>query len=294
MTSLTLHPPAKLNLGLAITGRRPDGFHDLVTIFQAIDIRDTLELSVPNAAPESSWTDFSSGDSTVPEQDNLVVKTIGTVREATGCALPIKIRLQKTIPAAAGLGGASSDAAATLRGLKELWNLGLSGAELAAIAAGLGSDVPFFLRGGCALGRGRGGLLRPLPAPNAWFVVVFPSDPLTFDRKTAAMFSALRQEDFRDGGDVVAQASRLDAGMQLDPALLANAFARPLYSLVPELLQVREGLQEAGARHVAITGSGPTHYTVVATEHEANRIARAFSSLYRGRASVFVCRNCPI
>jgi 4-diphosphocytidyl-2-C-methyl-D-erythritol kinase len=294
MTTLTLRPPAKLNLGLAITGRRPDGFHDLTTIFQAIDIRDTLEMTVPGDAPDASWTGFTCGSSAQTGQNNLVVRAVKAVRAATGCTLPIAIRLMKSIPAAAGLGGASSDAAATVRGLNQLWNLGLSAGDQLAIAADLGSDVPFFLRGGCALGQGRGELLRPLPSADSWFVVVFPAEPLPGERKTATMFSALQRGDFGAGDDVMAQANRLDAGLPLDPTLLANAFARPLYNLAPPLERLRDALRHAGAKHVAITGSGPTHYTVVATEHEANGIARAFSSTYTGSATVYVCRSCSI
>lgn len=294
MTSLLLRPPAKLNLGLAITGRRTDGFHDLVTIFQTVDLRDTLELTVPDSAPEQSWTGFSCTDSTLPVKDNLVVRTVAAVRDATGCSLPVDIRLRKTIPAAAGLGGASSNAAATLLGLNHLWGINLSASDLEAIAAGLGSDVPFFLRGGCALGQGRGERLRPLPAPDSWFVVVYPETPLPFGRKTATMFGALQSGDFSDGSAVFAQASRLDAGLPLDPIFLTNAFTRPLYGLMPELLQVKAALQDAGASEAAVTGSGPTHYAVLATEHEANRIARAFSRVYAGSARVIVCRPCQL
>ncbi len=291
MTALSLQAPAKLNLGLAITGRRQDGFHDLVTIFQTIDIRDTLDLRVPEHAPESSWTHFSCTDPTLSVKDNLVVRAVAAVRAATGCSLPIEIRLRKMIPIAAGLGGASSDAGATLRGLNQLWGLGLSIDALMRLASDLGSDVPFFLRGGCALGQGRGEVLRPLPAPDTWFVVVYPTNELPFTHKTAEMFSALEPGDFNHGGPVIAQASRLDAGMPLDPALLRNSFERPLYAQVPALREVHIALRNAGAGHVAITGAGPTHYTAVATEREANRIARAFVPLYEGNAAVFVSHS---
>lgn len=291
MTALTLHPPAKLNLGLAITGRRPDGFHNLITIFQAVDICDTLVLRVPDHAPEPSWTGFSCSDPTLPTQDNLVVRAVAAVRTATACALPIEITLRKKIPVAAGLGGASSNAAATLLGLNSVWRLDLSPGALMAIAAGLGSDVPFFLRGGCALGQGRGEKLRSLPAPDMWYVVVFPTIELPFSRKTAAMFGALEPGDYSGGDDVLAQANRLDAGLPVDPTLLANAFERPLYGLIPKLRGVKIAMRNAGAGHVAITGAGPTHFTAVSTEHDAKRIARAFESMYGRDADVFVCHS---
>jgi 4-diphosphocytidyl-2-C-methyl-D-erythritol kinase len=294
MTALTMKAPAKLNLGLAITGRRSDGFHSLVTIFQAIGISDTLEMRVPEHAPEPSWTHFSCSDPTLPPHDNLVVRAVEAVRNATGCTLPIEIRLRKTIPVAAGLGGASSNAGATLRGLNELWQLGLTTTELMPLGVGLGSDVPFFLRGGCALGQGRGEILRPLPTSDAWYVVVFPTTELPFTRKTAAMFGALEPGDFGTGEEIFAQASRLDAGMPLDPALLDNTFARPLYALLPALREVDVALRQAGAGQVAITGAGPAHYTAVETERDAIRIARAFKRVYAGDAGVFVCRSCSV
>jgi 4-diphosphocytidyl-2C-methyl-D-erythritol kinase len=106
------------------------------------------------------------------------------------------------------------------------------------------------------------------------------------------MFGALQHGDFSDGASVREQASRLGAGLPLDPSLLTNSFARPLYDLAPALKKVWIALRDAGAPHVAMTGSGPTHYAVVPTEDEANRIARSFSSLYAGDASVWVCRSC--
>ena len=291
MIALTLQAPAKLNLGLAITSRRPDGFHDLATIFQAIDIVDTVEMRVPTHAPEPAWTTFTCSDPALMAQDNLVVKAVKAVRAATSCALPVEIQLRKSIPVASGLGGASSNAAATLRGLDTLWNLNLAPDDLVTIAAGLGSDVPFFLRAGCAFAQGRGEILRPLPAQDMWCVVVFPTNALRLERKTAAMFDALKPGDFSSSEQIMAQASRLDAGLKLDPALLGNSFERPLYALVPELQEVSIALRSAGAAQVAITGAGPTHFTVVATEHDASRIARTFVSTYAGEAAVFVCRS---
>ena len=117
------------------------------------------------------------------------------------------------------------------------------------ISAGLGSDVPFFLRGGCALGQGRGENLRPLPAPDMWYVVVFPNIELPFGHKTAAMFRALSRATSASATRFSRRRIRLDAGLSLDPKLLGNAFERPLYALVPELRQVRDCLSGSGAEH---------------------------------------------
>jgi 4-diphosphocytidyl-2C-methyl-D-erythritol kinase len=158
--AFTVPAPAKLNLGLEVVGRRADGYHDLATIFLTVSLFD--ELSVASAPGTSIGLECYGSD--LPPQENLVWRAAEAMQHAApgnGALL----RLEKRIPIAAGLGGASSDAAATLLALRELWQAGASDDMLAKIALKLGSDVPFLLRGGCALGRGRGEELFPLPQP---------------------------------------------------------------------------------------------------------------------------------
>lgn len=291
--TLILSAPAKLNLGLAVSGRRPDGFHDLVTIFQAVTILDTLTLSEQSPSYSRTvqqMTTFSCSDSSLAGPDNLVTRAIDLVRSVTGRADHLSVALTKVIPIASGLGGASSDAATTLIGLNDLWSLGLADSDMNGLAVALGSDVPFFLRGGCAFAVGRGERLRLLSNATApWFVVVAPALATPIPRKTQSLFAALETGDMTTGEKVRHQAARLESGEALDPELLDNSFERPLYSLRPELERVRDALASAGAPFVAVSGAGPSHYTAVEKRGEAEGIAAAFRTLYSREAEVFVC-----
>jgi 4-diphosphocytidyl-2-C-methyl-D-erythritol kinase len=258
--------PAKLNLGLEVIGRRPDGYHELATIFLAVDVVDRLAL---RAAADITLT---CDDPALVGEDNLVVRAVGALQDATGYSGGARIDLAKSIPAAAGMGGASSDAAAALLAARDLWTVEISRERLLEIAADIGSDVPFFLRGGCALGRGRGEILTPLPIPaSLTFVIVAPA--LAIPNKTASLFARLEPGDFSDGSRVMAQAQRLTMGSALDTGLLGNAFSRPLYARFPELSEIPQLMRRAGAPVAAITGAGPAHYAPVADVEEAQRIA---------------------
>src|SRR5215204_1448307 len=225
---IVIDAPAKLNLGLEVIGRRDDGFHEIATIFLTIDLYDRLTLS-PSADLE-----LSCDDDALAGEDNLTLRALRLLRDETNRPGGARIDLGKRIPAASGLGGASSDAAAALLAGRELWQQDVSDARLHDLAAQLGSDVPFFLRGGCAVGRGRGDLLEPLPFPaDFWFVVVVPDVRIL--AKTASLYSRLSKEDFSDGSLIATQAGRLRSGLVPDVSLLGNAFARPLYAMVPEL-----------------------------------------------------------
>ncbi|MCA9861410.1 MAG: 4-(cytidine 5'-diphospho)-2-C-methyl-D-erythritol kinase [Thermomicrobiales bacterium] len=160
--ALTVAAPAKLNLGLEVLGRRADGYHDLATIFLTVSLFD--ELSVASTPGPRLGLECTGSD--LPPQENLVWRAAEAMQQAAPDRGSL-LRLEKRIPIAAGLGGASSDAAATLLALRTLWQLALPDDALAAMALELGSDVPFLLRGGCALGGGRGEVLKGLPVPGA-------------------------------------------------------------------------------------------------------------------------------
>ena len=282
VNNIALRAPAKLNLGLEIVGRRLDGYHDIVTIFQAVSRFDDLCLS-PAAAVRLRVSDpaLSGGD-------NLVVRALELLRERASVASGAEAHLEKTIPVAAGLGGASSDAAAALLAGQRLWRTTFSDAELAKLAGMLGADVPFFLRGGTALATGRGERLTPLPTPRPiQFIVVVPN--LMIPQKTASLYRALTTADFSNGEAVRAQADALRAGRPLSAELLGNAFLRPLCALYPALIDISAEMTRAGAPFVALSGAGPSHYTAVADEAEAARIDRRLSDSLATVASVFTC-----
>ena len=247
-------------------GRRDDGFHEIATIFLTIDLYDRLTLS-PSADLE-----LSCDDDALPGEDNLALRALRLLRDQTNYPGGARVHLRKRIPAAAGLGGASSDAAAALLGGRELWQLDVSDTRLHDLAAHLGSDVPFFLRGGCAIGRGRGDLLEPLPLP-AQSLVRGGRARRAHPGQTASLYARLSEDDFSDGSLIAAQAARLRSGLAPDVTLLGNAFARPLYAMVPELAALPDIMRDAGAESVAISGAGPAHYAVVIDAAQAERVA---------------------
>ena len=156
---VTIETPAKVNLTLEVLGKRNDGYHEIASVMQAINLCDRLTFSI--ADDLSLITDTPGLDT----KDNLVYRAASLLNDKTGVSAGAEIHLCKGIPVAAGLGGGSSDAAATLLGLNRLWGLHLARDELEELAAQLGSDVPFFLAGGAALAEGRGERITPLPSP---------------------------------------------------------------------------------------------------------------------------------
>lgn len=162
--------PAKLNLFLHIVGRRPDGYHELQTVFQLIDLCDSLSVVVR----EDGLIERPVGPAGVAPEDDLVVRAARALQARTGARLGATLRVFKKIPQGGGLGGGSSDAATTLLALNRLWGCGLSTGELAEMGLPLGADVPVFVRGSSAWAEGVGDRLTPLELPERWFVVVHP------------------------------------------------------------------------------------------------------------------------
>jgi 4-diphosphocytidyl-2-C-methyl-D-erythritol kinase len=283
MTTVRALAPAKLNLGLEVIGNRADGYHEIATVMQTVSVFDRLTV-VPAGEITLTVTERSlAGD------DNLVLAAARLLRQALGLTEGASISLSKRIPTAAGLGGASSDAAAALLAVSQLWGAALPPARMLALAAHLGSDVPFLLRGGTALAEGRGERLTPLrPLPGLWFVLAVPA--VTIPRKTASLYSALTPEDFTAGDRIRRLAANLEAGRSLEPDLLANAFRHPLTTLRPELLAVGRTMSAAGAPFVALSGSGPTHYTATASIGHARSIARRLRETLPTESRVMVCR----
>lgn len=281
MPPISLNAPAKLNLGLEVIGQRDDGYHEIATIFQAVSLVDTLSLEpAPSLVLETNAAGIN-GD------DNLVLVALRSLRAALGICAGAKVELTKRIPLAAGLGGASSDAAAAIRAGSRLWDVPISPEQLTETATNVGSDVPFFLRGGTAFGTGRGERLTLLPRPAGWFVVAAPR--IAIPRKTATLYAALTPADFSPGNRVRQLTRRLEAGTPLDPVLLDNAFARPLLEIAPALRDLRRQILDAGAPFVALSGAGPSHYTIVPDAAAAQHVATALQSRLGTTTDIFVC-----
>jgi 4-diphosphocytidyl-2-C-methyl-D-erythritol kinase len=183
VTAVTQWPaPAKLNLFLHVTGRRADGYHDLQTVFQLIDLADDIHIHVR----EDGVIERPTGPEGVPAEADLVVRAARALQAAAQSRLGASLSVTKHIPLGAGLGGGSSDAATVLVALNQIWKCGLSQQELAAIGVKLGADVPVFVWGRSAWAEGRGERLTPLELPETWFVLVHPRVHI----QTAAVFQA--------------------------------------------------------------------------------------------------------
>ena len=170
--SITLPSPAKLNLFLHITGRRPDGYHELQTLFQFLDYSDELTFTLTPGQRGIHLADSIPG---VPDDDNLIIRAARALADLSRTDLPgVTIHLKKRLPMGGGLGGGSSNAATTLVGLNHLWQLGLSEDELASTGLALGADVPVFVRGHAAIGEGVGEILTAANPPEDWFLVLKP------------------------------------------------------------------------------------------------------------------------
>ena len=262
MTRITLEAHAKINFNLKITGRRPDGYHLIESVVQAIDLHDTLTLE-PSAA-EGILLEVD--DPRLPGgPENLVWKAAQAIQSR--CAVPpcgVLIRLEKKIPSGTGLGGGSSDAAAALVGLRRLWNLDLSDQDLASLAASIGSDVPFFLTGGTALITGTGTEVHPLPDRSGFeILIVFPGVPIStrevYGRVVVPLTSALKISSMarfrptpRDNLTKEVE-TWVRAGNDLEPYACA---------LCPAIGMIKDRLQAAGASAAAMTGSGSAVFGV--------------------------------
>jgi 4-diphosphocytidyl-2-C-methyl-D-erythritol kinase len=179
---LVLPAPGKLNRLLRITGRRPDGYHELQTLFQFLDVGDSLSFE----RRDDSEIGLTPHLDDIPFEDNLVMKAARQLQAATGCTQGANIHLDKRLPQGGGLGGGSSDAATTLLGLDALWGLGLGQERLAALGLALGADVPVFVKGHAAWAEGIGERLTPVELDTPWFVVIHPGIQVA----TPAVFGA--------------------------------------------------------------------------------------------------------
>ena len=306
---ISLSAPAKLNLFFEVTGKRPDGYHDVETITTLVTLHDELTIETsPGAEQDVSLTCTIGGeafpirvrlpegknlilpavDAVPTDERNLAVKAYRLLAESSDNPTPVRIELIKRIPAGAGLGGGSSDAAAVLFILNRLWNLNLRTPELARLAARLGSDVPLFFEKSPALGLGRGEITRPLDAADRpiSFLIFKPS----FSLSTAEVYRALDQEppwEAKSSRPLAEALRRGEEGKALFP-LFYNRLEATARRISPELDACFETL--GALAPFRLTGSGSALYTVVSDPEEAVRLkAQIRFSAVPGK--VFLCRS---
>lgn len=264
MSRVHVLAPAKINLGLEIIDRRPDGYHDIDTIMAMIDLVDDIMIS------KASSPDVSiSGMDDVPVESNLITKALRAFCLAAEIEPRHHIAIEKRIPAPAGMGGGSSDAAAILRAANVLHGEPLSTAELTDLAAGLGADCPFFLHGPAARAQGIGHELTKIDPPSGWVVLAVPT--IQHTGKTAALYGALSPGDFSSGNSIDSIEAALGEG-QVPHQPLHNAFLRPARTVLQGLTDVMNTFERLGAA-TSLTGAGPAIYTLVPNQSAAEDLA---------------------
>ena len=255
---LTRWAPAKINLTLEVLARRDDGYHEVRSLMQALDLADRLDFS--GADDISITSDNPAWDAT----QSLVTRAVEAMRQVADVTHGAEIKIEKHLPLLGGLGGDSSDAAAVLLGLNTLWGLELTARRLHEIAQGLGSDVPFFLSGGTMLARGRGEDLTPLTAlPPTTLVLLLPGVAVAAG-KTARAYGCLKPEHFTRGEHTYRAVSELNRGRAFDPEHGFNAFDAIAAELYPGLEKCVADFIQAGAGRIHLAGSGPSLYAVTA------------------------------
>ncbi|MYT30967.1 MULTISPECIES: 4-(cytidine 5'-diphospho)-2-C-methyl-D-erythritol kinase [unclassified Streptomyces] len=281
-TSVTVRVPAKVNVQLAVGGRRPDGFHDLANVFLAVGLYDEV-----TATPADTLKITCTGpdaDQVPLDGTNLAARAARALAARHGLEPDVHLHIAKDIPVAGGMAGGSADAAGALLACATLWETGSTQDELLALCAELGSDVPFSLVGGAALGRGRGELLEPLAVGGTFHWVFAVADgglstPAVYKECDRLRDATGRGATTADIPDPEPSPTLLDALRTGDPAALAASLSNDLQaaavSLRPSLAATLAAGTEAGALAALVSGSGPTTAFLASDAEDAERVAAA-------------------
>lgn len=276
--SVTARVPAKINLLLSVGAARPDGFHEIVSIFHAIGLYDEVTVTAADELAVSVVGD--SADEVPTDETNLAARAAIALASQAGLQPSVDIRIRKGIPVAGGCAGGSADAAAALLACDELWGLGSPRARLAEVAASLGSDVPFCLVGGTSLGTGRGEQLTPVLGAGIYSWVLALADG---GLSTPAVYAELDRQ--RETGPVAMAADPAEALGALRSGrpealgrALSNDLQEPAFALRPELRGVLEAGLELGALGGVVSGSGPTLAFLAADETHAGELADSLTA----------------
>jgi 4-diphosphocytidyl-2-C-methyl-D-erythritol kinase len=277
---VTARAPAKVNVHLAVGPLRADGFHELRTVYLAVSLFDTVTARPGEGL---SLTVSGEGSGEIPtDRGNLVWRAAELLARHAGVPADASLDVAKTIPAAAGLAGGSADAAAALVALDALWGTRASRADLAGLAAELGSDVPFSLHGGVALGSGRGEQLSPVLARRRWDWVLGIAEEGLSTPAVYAELDRLRAEGKVPDGAAPAPAEPVIAALRSGPpealaGALLNDLQAPALALRPALRRALRAATDAGAGAALVSGSGPTVAALADDEHDALRLAAALA-----------------
>ncbi len=285
ITSLTLPAFAKINLNLWVLGQRADGYHEIDTIYQTISLHDTLNI----AAIDSSEFELSCDDRLLPVgEDNLVVRAARALQNRFGINKGARVRLEKRIPAQAGLGGGSSDAAVTLIALVTLWELSPTKEDLVEIASQLGADVPLFLFGGTSRGTGIGDKLELLADGTEKFLLIVKPNA---NINTLDAYKALDERSLttHNSKTILSTSPWLQVFDRADFASLINDFEVVVFNLAPEIRRAKAALLEVGANAALLAGSGSAVFGIFDSEDAQRRAIQAIELEAGWR--VFPCRT---
>jgi 4-diphosphocytidyl-2-C-methyl-D-erythritol kinase len=272
VTTLRTRAYAKINMGLEVLGKRPDGYHDIVTLVHTISLHDVVECK------EADRLSVVTEPPVVGEAENLAGRAARLLASHAGRKPSAHLIIRKAVPLAAGLGGGSSDAAATLRLLKRLWGLGQAG--MMTVAASVGSDVPLFVRGGAALVSGRGERVASIALGRTfWIALACPR----FDvgEKTRALYSALTPADWSDGAATTGAAGDFNRAFKrpFEGARFPNAFDRAASMVYPGYAELRRRLEARAATPLSLTGAGPSLYALFESRSAAAAAAARMAEL---------------
>ncbi len=271
MSMIELVASAKINLTLEILRRRDDGYHDILSVVQAVSLADRLELE------KSDKLSFECDMDGWNWQKSLAGKAAEIFFDHTGTSGAL-IRVAKRIPISSGLGGESSLAAAVLAGLDRLYDTDLPPGELLKMAARIGSDVAFFLTGGTALLEDTGIRVTPLPAlPHCWVVLLIP-DGQGVEHKTSTMYSLLTEDNYSYGRVSEKLVAMLNRGCQVDELLLYNAFDPVADRVFTGLKSARQAFRQAGASGVHLSGAGPALFSLYPQKDDARQVFEKLKS----------------
>lgn len=274
---LTLQAPAKINIGLRILGKRTDGYHEIWSVLQEINLCDEIDLW---NAPDLSFLMQTDQPDIPGDESNLCLRAASLLKEETGYPAGARIRLRKVIPAGAGLGGGSSDAAAVLKGLNRLWKIGYNEADLMALAARLGSDVPFFILGGCCVATGRGATLKRIPSlVTDSVVLVCPGVHISTEWaykniKNYHLTSKMKSIIFRSSLPKIFRSSRARE-------IFVNDFESVVFAFYPELKLIKDVLFDSGAYFVSLSGSGSALFGLIRSADKAKETTEKLRSRWK-------------
>jgi 4-diphosphocytidyl-2-C-methyl-D-erythritol kinase len=266
---IELSAAAKVNLALEVLGRRADGYHEIASVMQGVELSDRIALE------DVASLELRTTAPGVPtDASNLALRAAVLLREAAGIARGVRITLDKRIPVAAGLGGGSADAAAVLLGLNRLWGLRWPIARLTEVAVRLGMDVPFFLRGGAGFATGRGETLDRMRGMALALVLVNPR----YASSTAEAYGRLTPAVYTDGARARAMAAALRTKrVERVAGNLYNALEAAVVPVQPEIGRMKAALLAAGALGALMSGSGPTVFGIARSLDHARQIQRRVS-----------------